>query len=104
LIVSYFEHQMIPPEHDFSLPLPEWELAVFDRATRFTVAGYRGRATRTYAAFDTLPEAMEAARNCDRCCVYAVAPSGRFICLDRADWPRWLERYARNAGACGRVG
>jgi len=80
------------PEHDFTLPLKEWELAVFDAATRFTAAGYRGRGTRVYSAFATLPEAIAAACANPICCVYAVAPSGRFIVLDRADWPTWLSR------------
>jgi hypothetical protein len=81
----------IPPEHDFTLSFEAWEQVVFGEATRFIAAGYRGRGTREYHSFATLPEAIEAARNNDRLVVYAIAPSGRCIACDRADWPRWLE-------------
>lgn len=87
----------IPPEHDFTLPLAAWELAVFDAAATFTASGYRGRGTRVYLEFVTLPAAIAAAEADDRLVTYAVAASGRFIALDRADWPKWLARYARNS-------
>ncbi len=86
-----------PPEHDFTLKQADWELVVFDRANKFIAAGYRGRGTRRHEAYDTLPEAIAAAQGCDFLCTYAAAPTGRFICLDRADWPRWLARYNARA-------
>ena len=87
---------IIHPEHDFSLTCKEWELRVFDAATLFTAFTFRGRFKTRRQEFDTLPPAIEAAQNDDRTCAYAVAQSGRSIVLDRADWPRWLERYRRN--------
>ena len=70
----------------------EWELAMFDSAVLFTAIEVHGRAGRTRDEFTTLPEALVSAA--DRpACVYAVAPSGRTIVLDRADWPRWRARW-----------
>ena len=88
--------RIIRPEHDFSLSCEEWQLRVFDAATMFTAFTFRGRFKTRRQEFDQLPPAIEAARKDDRTCAYAVAPSGRSIVLDRADWPFWLERYRRN--------
>lgn len=87
-------------EHDFGLPLRDWEAACFDNAEHFAVVelvwGDRGRHGHT--RFDSLAEAIRHADGNPRACLYAVASSGRFAMLDRGKWGEWLQRWERDHG------
>jgi len=85
------------PEHDFTLPQDQWQLVVFDAATRFRSILWVGPGRYDTREFDTLAAAIADASNRKgqhgrQPTVAAVAPSGRFIVLDRRDWPWLLER------------
>jgi hypothetical protein len=72
----------------------EFEAAVFDAATRFTTFTHWGRGWSERVDHGADLAAAFARSDADaRTVVYAVAPSGRSIVLDRAERERWLAVY-----------
>ena len=82
-------------EHDFSGKLPYWEAACFDNASYFSVVELKigDRGVREYLTFDEPTMAMDYARDRLHASLYAVAPSGRFVHLDRDKWDEWVQRW-----------
>ena len=81
-------------EHDFGLPLADWETACFDRASYFAVIRMRARDDPGFRAeFRFLSWALRYARRRGNVCVYAVAASGRFALLDPDVWDLWEQRW-----------
>jgi hypothetical protein len=78
-------------EHDFTGTQEDWEDRVFIAATRaghFNVVAARDKTTQTYPCFS---DAALAAWNNLNLLVYAVAPSGRFVCCIRKRWKHYLD-------------
>jgi hypothetical protein len=92
----------LPPEHDFSQTSENWERTVFDNAISFAVVLHQGCGQREREQYRTLPAAIRRAKRWRGSygrtpAVYAIAASGRYICLDRADWPKWLARWRKRS-------
>lgn len=91
------------PEHQFTKGIDHFEHAVFDGACRFVVAIMAGRDKRSRHDHGLdLIAAINQAKADARAVVYAVAPSGRHMVLDRAKWRYWLAR--RQQCLAGRIG
>lgn len=71
------------PEHTFPSNLDEWEDSVILNSTLFTCFTFRGRGTRHTEEFKSFEEAIQAAGDDPRALVYAVAESGRFVCIPK---------------------
>lgn len=75
-----------------------WEEAVFKDHAYFSVALFRGCGDYQRWEFDHLEEAITCASETEGNggrfrLLYVVNTAGRSVCLDRADWPKWLELW-----------
>jgi hypothetical protein len=86
-------------EHDFSQTCQEWECAIFDRASYYKVVEYRSGSgpnlgdTKRETHWSVFPWAVRYAADRRDAVIYAVAPTGRFTCLDREKWGEWEQRW-----------
>ena len=91
----------IPPEHDFTQSRTEWELTVFDRAVKtghFTTSRFLGQGKYDIRKFRRFAAAVNDAGGPDstgRALVYAVAPTGRFVCVEPILWNELMQRARR---------
>lgn len=89
-------------EHNFAVPYPHTEAACFDRAEYFAVIKmcHIGE-EKEYVKFTMFPWAVRYANRSHSYCLYAVAPSGRFVALDREVWDQWEIRWRENQQILG---
>ena len=85
------------PERDFTVQPEERDEIIFDRAVHFTTFRlHSGRHYRDTRKFETYPEALKDAAKDRRALLYAVAASGRSVCIDEAKREEFLQRWRDN--------
>ena len=69
----------------------QWEELLFRNAAYFTVYRKLSRGKSERKEFANFPEAAVDAFHDHRALVYAVAESGRFVCVVRSRWQHYLD-------------
>lgn len=71
----------------------DWEEAVFQNASYFTVCVLAGPGSWNRKVCATLPEATTLAAPLQRALVYAATEAGRYTVLPRQEWQRLLQAW-----------
>ena len=83
----------MPPEHHKldEKTRVEWEEIVFKNASYFRVSWREGPGKIESHVYSNFPDAAIAAFDNKRKLVYAVTGQGRWVCLPRSEWRKYLD-------------